>query len=145
MKKFIGLLLVAGMIIFMTGCNFYMKVTYPVADNIELEVKLIASDGYQITTSMPFEIKQNGEVLTRGKIISEEEYQQYLDGVRENEEVTIIEDDDNCIFYNYGEEYNHVFRIMNTEVYLILSNTVSEESAREVLDRLSFTVTRKIM
>lgn len=131
----------------LAGCSThtYMTYTFSVSTGDSIDVKLETSDDYHITSDVPFEISQNGTVLTHGTFITAEDYRMYADAIGSAENTTILEsgNTDTCeyLMWNYNDsEYNYAVLVNDSNTGLLLGNTVSEESAREVFDRLTISL-----
>lgn len=143
MKRFYYLLVVLLALFLSTGCTYYRSVTYNLDNGDEIEVKLVTNDGYSINTKLPFVISKDEKVLSQGAFLTLEEYEQCKEIINTNEEVKVIEKKGKVfeyIFYNYNGQYNYLMKMPYSQTAILIKNEVSEESAREVFKRLTFTI-----
>lgn len=146
MKRCIFLSFMVISLLLVTGCTFYRSVTFTVETGDKVEIKLDASDGYSITTNLPFAITKDDNVVTEGAFLTLDEFEQFKETILNNEESTIIDQDDEgtYIFFNYKDtEYDYLIKLPRSNTALVLKNEVSIESAEEVLDRLTITVIKE--
>lgn len=148
-NKFLTTIVVIMAILGLAGCSSKFQTlfsyTYKVDTGDNVKIELDTSDGYSITSSVPFEISQNKEVLSVGTFIYGEYYDAYVKEVKANEDVKIIteasKNNIKYVFYNYNDkEYNYVILITDSKTGLLLENTTSEECAQEVFERLKITL-----
>lgn len=141
-KILLALMLVT--VVFMAGCKNVtttMSYTFNVDNGDQVEVKLKTNDGYKLTSSVPFEIKKDSDTLSTATFIYPEYYDEYVKAAKSDSNSTIIEEGtkDNLtyVMWNYNdEEYNYAIKIKDANTAILLGNTVSEESAKEVFSRL---------
>lgn len=143
-KKLKAVLLCVLLVFCMAGCNFHSNVafTYNVDTGDSIKVKLDTSDKYKLSSKLPFTISKDGETLSRGKFITTDGYQQYVGLVDGDEKSTLLDsgekDGNQYIFWNFDDsEYNYVVLVGGSNTAVIITNNVSEESARECFDRLT--------
>jgi hypothetical protein len=145
-KSFICMLLV-GML-FVVGCGNVtatVSYTYQLDTGDSIVLSLNTSDGYSLSSNLPFVISKDKEEQSQGTFIEAEYYSIYIDSIENDEDAEIIEqgEKDNCsyVMWNYGgSEYDYVIMINGTDTGILLGNNVSEESARECFDRLTIAV-----
>lgn len=148
-RKQVHCLCIAIVLLFcLAGCgsvHTYMTYTYSVNTGDSVDLKFDTTNGYQITSNIPFEISKDGEVLSTGTFIISDGYQMYVDAVNTDENAKVIEtgSTDTCeyLMWNYNDsEYNYVIYIKNSSTGILIGNTVSEESAKEVFGRLQISI-----
>jgi len=135
-------------IICLTGCgNVHTSITYTfsVSTGDSVDIKFDTTDDYQITSDLPFEISQDGTLLTSGSFISADGYQMYVDVVNADDDAEIIESSSNdtleYIMWNYNDtEFNYAILIKDSQTGILLGNQTSEESAREVFHRMEISL-----
>lgn len=125
------------------ACTTWKSYTYEVTTGDKIEIKLKTGDGYAISSNVPFEISKSDSVLSQGTFIKIDDYDQYVNNAKQDSKSKILEsstkDGITYVFYNYNDqEYNYIISIDNSNTAIVLGNNVSESSAREVFDRLSF-------
>ncbi|MBC8529796.1 hypothetical protein H8699_10185 [Christensenellaceae bacterium NSJ-44] len=130
----------------LTGCaNFstYVCYTYQLDNGDAVEVELDTTDGYTFSPDLPFFVKKDGHVLSRGAIITADEYDAYLQAVQADPTATILDsgkgDGIRYTFYAYGEaEFDHLILISGSETGILLANPNSQEEAQACFERLTF-------
>ena len=108
---FIGILLLT-----VTGCNTTKSYTYNVETGDSIKVKLNTSDGYDITSDLPFTISKDGKTLSQGTFITLDGYNQYLKLVNQDSNSKILNKGNKngveYLFYSYNNsEYNYIIKI----------------------------------
>ena len=129
------------------GCTSSKTVTYNVETGDSISIKLDTSEGYDISTDVPFTISQNDETISQGTFITAESYQQYVDAVKSTEGVTIIDsgENDTCeyLMWNSNDtEYDYVVLIKESNTGVLIGNNVSEKSAKECFNRLTISIAK---
>lgn len=135
-------------ILCLTGCgNVHTSITYTfsVSTGDSVDIKFDTTGDYQITSDLPFEISQDGTLLTSGSFISADGYQMYVDVVNADDDAEIIENSSTdtleYIMWNYNDtEFNYAILIKDSQTGVLLGNQTSEESAREVFNRLEISL-----
>lgn len=127
-----------------TGCTSSKSFTYNVTTGDKIEVKLNTSNGYDLTSNVPFKITKDNQTLSQGSFITLEGYNEYVVALPKNSNVKVLEQKSEngleYLFYSYNDsEYNYVIKISNSNTGILLGNNVSEESAKECFRRLTFT------
>lgn len=144
-KRLVYVFTILSMMILFVGCgNAKTSKTYTfnVETGDSVKVKLDTSDKYNITSEVPFEISQDGDVKSQGTFIFGEAYDQYKDVVDTDENAELLDsgnkDGNEYVFWSYNDsEYNYAILIKGSSTGLILANDVSEESAKECFNRLT--------
>lgn len=116
--------------------------TYSVETGDRVRLALDTSDGYDLSAELPFEISQDGTVLTQGVFIEAAQYESYAAAVAADPDAALIEsgerDGNPYLFWRYGmSEYNIALLLDGSRTGVLLGNTVSEASARACFDRLT--------
>lgn len=144
MKKIIAFLLLICVVF--TGCTMTSSraYTYNVETGDTVRILLDTTDGYGLTSELPFTITCDGESLTQGKFITLEGYDLYADAVDSDERSVLLgggtRDGNEYIHWIYQhEEFNYIIKIAGSNTAVLLYNGVSEESARECFERLTIT------
>lgn len=146
MKKRVKIFLAVISILSLTGCFNSDAVVFSVQDTGKVKVILDNTEGYRIDRKDPFNITLAGEIISKGKIASLGNYNEYIAKVREDDKTEVIyegtKDDAEYLFYKYENdskiEYNHIIHYVDTKIYIILSNPTSIEKAEEIFNLLSF-------
>ncbi|HHX56109.1 MAG TPA: hypothetical protein GX705_07145 [Clostridiales bacterium] len=144
-KRLVYVFTILSIMILFVGCgNAKTSKTYTfnVETGDSVKVKLDTSDKYNITSEVPFEISQDGDVKSQGTFIFGEAYEQYKDVVDTDENAELLDsgnkDGNEYVFWSYNDsEYNYAILIKGSSTGLILANDVSEESAKECFNRLT--------
>lgn len=153
MKKGISFFLLTLCLIFaFSGCGTqgggaktHKAYTFSVDTGDKVRVELDTTNGYDITSDLPFEISQNGSALSQGIFIEAEQYASYVDSVNSDDSAKVIEtsskDSNQYVFWSYNDsEYNVVILIGDSNTGILLGNAISEESARECFNRLTISL-----
>ena len=130
----------------LTGCNMHttMSATYNVLDET-VKVELDTSDNMKLSIQNNyFEIQDNdGNILSTGCFADGDTYNNYYNSVTGNYDYE--EDTINGSDYLYYEvegasetEYNYLVDIGDSNVYAIVGNIDSRQSAKDVMDHLTF-------
>lgn len=119
--------------------------TYSVETGDKVEIKLDSSDGYTMTSELPFVIYCGENALSQGMFITEEAYKAYESSVEHDENATLLssgkKDGNVYVFWSYNDsEYNYAILIDDSQTGLILGNNVSEQSAKECFSRLNIAI-----
>lgn len=145
-KKVVVLLLSVLMLSAVAGCSTRSSkaFTFTVETGDNIKVKLDTSEGYDITSDVPFSITCEDEAVSDGMFVFGEMYEQYAAVVEEDELATLLDsgekDGNEYIFWSYDDrEYNYAVLVEDSNTSVIISNLVSEESARECFERLTIT------
>ncbi len=146
MKKFIALFSLC--VFTLTGCSSTTTTksyTYDVETGDSIKVTLETSDGYDISSDVPFVISKDDEELSSGTFITEAYIILYLNEVQNDEDATIIDKGENdeisYTFYSYNdEEFNYIIEIKDSDTGVLLGNPNSQKEAEEVFERLNFEI-----
>lgn len=144
-KRLVYVFAILSMMILFVGCGnakTSKSYTFNVETGDSVKVKLDTSDKYNITSEVPFEISQDGDVKSQGTFIFGEAYDQYKDVVDTDANAELLDsgnkDGNEYVFWSYNDsEYNYAILIEGSSTGLILGNNVSEESAKECFNRLT--------
>lgn len=144
MKKIICTLLILCLILTFAGCTTSLSYTFNVETGDAVKVKLDTTDGYKLTSDVPFEIKLKDESLSSGTFIKGDAYYQYKDVVTNTIDADNIESgkagEHEYIYWTTGNEWNYCILLKGGKTGVLLGNNVSEESAKECFKRLAITV-----
>lgn len=147
MKKVVVWVLSLVLLLTMAGCEKYLKksFTFNVETGDAIKVEINALDDYDLSSDVPFTISCDGEQLSQGIFVTEEQYQEYAAAVQSDSQAKILETDEKdgnaYIFWNYNDsEWNYLIWVADSNTGVLLGNPISEDSARECFDRLTLTV-----
>lgn len=145
MKK-VSVCLLAMLLTFavLTGCETSLAFTYNIDNGDAIKVSLNTSDKYKISSDVPFEISQDGNVLTQGSFIQGEFYEQFIAAIEADEHSKIydsgVKDGNKYTYWISGDlEYCYVILVEDSNTGVVLVNTVSPDSAMECFNRLTIT------
>lgn len=141
MKKVMGILMIGIMIVSLTGCTTNKSYTYTVETGDKVKITLNTTDGYDLSSDLPFTILKKGNNLSQGTFIQGSYYEQYVNAANTQGQIIDKGSNDNIeyVFYSYNNsEYNYVIKIKNSNTALLLGNSNSEEEAKKCFDLLSF-------
>ena len=127
----------------LTGCTTSKSFTYVVETGDKIKIKLDTSDGYNLSSELPFTISKNNQILSQGIFITLETYEQYLDAINSDNLVYIIDSGNKngveYLFYSYNNsEFNYILKIENSNTGILLGNPNSEEEAKLCFELLEF-------
>lgn len=143
MKKYLKIVCITLFSLFIiTGCSTYKSYTYDLETGDKIKIQLNTSNGYDMTSELPFSISKDGEMLSQCTFITFDGYNQYISSISSDSSVKIIdsgnEDEITYIFYSYNDtEFNYIIKIDDSKTGMLLANSISEESAKECFDRLT--------
>ena len=144
MKKiFKSILLVGIMMLALTGCTTNKSYTYTVETGDKVKITLNTTDGYDLSSDLPFAISKDGNTLSQGTFIQESYYEQYVNAANTQGQIIDRGSNDNIeyVFYSYNNsEYNYVIKIKDSNTALLLGNPNSQEEAKKCFELLSFSL-----
>ena len=128
-----GILMAGIMIVSLTGCTTNKSYTYTVGTGDKVKITLNTTDGYDLSSDLPFTISKDGNNLSQGTFIKGSDYEQYVNAAKTQGQIIDKGSNDNIeyVFYSYNNsEYNYVIKIKNSNTALLLGNPNSEEEAK---------------
>lgn len=141
MKRIVTILAFISAMCLLVACHTSKAFTYKVTTGDMIQISIDSSDGFDLTSELPFAVKKDGVVLSQGMFIQGEAYEQYAD-VAKNVEILLSEGANNDVeylFYEYeGREYNYVIKVKNSNTAIVLGNAHSKEEAEECFKHLTF-------
>lgn len=146
MKKLIRVLSVIFILtLILTGCTTYKSFIYKVQTGDSVEVKLDTSNGYNLSSDLPFTISKDNTKLSQGTFITMDGYNQYIELVNNDTNSKIIDSGNKngitYTFYTYNNsEFNYVIKINNSNTGILLGNPNSQKEAKEIFERLTFSL-----
>lgn len=154
MKKSISILLaVVCLVLCFSGCGninnkdvkTHKAYTFTVDTRDKIRIELDTTDGYDLTSNLPFEISADSKILSQGTFIEADKYEQYVSIVNSDTNASLIDSgtkgSNKYIFWSYNNsEYDIAILIGDSHTGILLGNTTSEESARECFERLTISV-----
>lgn len=147
MRTLLNVTLCILLSVVLVGCSTHSAkaYTFKVDNGDRIKIKLDTSDGYDISSDIPFVLSCEDETVSKGIFIYSEKYEEYVSAVESDSEAEILDagtkDGNEYIFWRFGDsEYNYAILINDSDTGIILGNAISEESARECFKRLKITV-----
>lgn len=146
MKKLIRVLSVIFILtLILTGCTTSKSFIYKVQTGDSVEVKLDTSNGYNLSSDLPFTISKDNTKLSQGTFITMDGYNQYIELVNNDSNSKIIDSGNKngitYTFYTYNNsEFNYVIKINNSNTGILLGNPNSQKEAEEIFEKLTFSL-----
>lgn len=143
MKKIFLTMVIGIALITLTGCTSSKSFTYKVETGDNVEVTLDTSDGYDLSSKLPFTISKDGKSLSQGTFIKGSYYKQYVSAAETQGQIIDRGSKDNIeyVFYSYdNSEFNYVINLKNSSTALLLGNNHSQEEAEKCFELLSFAI-----
>ena len=143
MKKLKLMCIILIALFMITGCTTSKSYTYQVETGDTIKIQLDTTDGYDISSDLPFTISKDGETLSQGTFITIDQYNQYLEAIRQDSKVVILDsgskDGIHYTFYAYdNSEYNYIIQIDDSNTGVLLGNPNSKEEAEACFTLISF-------
>lgn len=142
MKKIILAVFVAAACL-LAGCTTSKSFTYSVETGDSVKVTLNSSGGYDLTSKLPFTVSKDKEAQTMGTFIYSDAYDSYVEAATAQDGAMLLDsgtkDGMEYVFWSYnGAEFNYAIRLNGSNTGIVLGNNVSESSAKDCFNRLSF-------
>lgn len=141
----IAIIIVVSVILILGKVNNKLSYTYEVNTGDKISLTLNTSGGYSMTSDMPFSITKDDGIISRGTFIEASAYEVYessmelIDGIVNSDKGE--KDGITYLYFNYNNtEFDYIIKINNSNTGVLLSNSISEESAREMFEKLSFNI-----
>lgn len=142
----VGIVVIAGMD---GGISTSKAFSFNVNTGDKIKVSLNTSDGYDIDSNIPFNISKDGENLSQGTFITMYGYNEYMNLAASDSSIKVLDSGSRSdieytfyTVYNSNEkcsEYNYIIKVKDSNTGLLIGNIVSESSAKDVFDNLTFT------
>lgn len=131
------------MLLTLTGCTKSKSYIFSVETGDKIEVKLNTTDGYDLSSDLPFTISKDGNTLSQGTFIAISYYDEYVNAVKTESLAKVIEENSNddieYVFYSYNNsEYNYIIKVKNSNTGILLGNPNSQEEAEKCFKLLTF-------
>lgn len=144
-KVFMCLAVVGVMLMAFTGCTTTKSFTYSVETGDSIKVTLDTSDGYDLSSDLPFTVSKDGETLMQGTFIQGSYYEEFVNVAKTDSSAVIIDevsdDDIEYVFYSVNDsEFDYVINIKNSKTALVLGSQKSQSEAEECYKLLTFSV-----
>lgn len=141
----IAVIIVVGIVLLFTKLNSKLSYTYEVNTGDKVVLTLNTSNGYSMTSDMPFSITKDEGIISRGTFIESAAYEVYessmglIDGIVSSDKGE--KNGISYLYFNYNNtEFDYIIKINDSNTGVLLSNSISEESAKEIFDKLSFDI-----
>ena len=130
-------------LLILTGCTTNKSYTYSVETGDKIKIELNTTDGYDMSSSLPFTISKDNETLSQGTFIYESYYDEYVNAAKTDSLAKIIDTGSNdnieYVFYSYNDsEYNYIIKVKNSNTGIILANQNSQDKAEKCFNLLTF-------
>ena len=137
------IIMIMALMFILTGCTSSISYTYKVTTGDTIQIKLNNSDGYDITSEVPFKITKADTTISQGTFITLDGYEQYIATVNSTSTSKVIDKGSKngieYTFYSYnGQEFNYIIKVEGSKTGILIGNAISEESAKECFERLTF-------
>ncbi|MEI3530406.1 MAG: hypothetical protein V8Q75_04970 [Bacilli bacterium] len=144
-KAFMPLAIIGIMLLTLTGCTKNKSYTFTVETGDKIKIQLNTTDGYDLSSDLPFTISKNGNTLSQGTFITISSYEEYVNAAKTDSLAKIIDerskDNIEYVFYSYNNsEYNYVIKVKNSNTGILLGNPNSQEEAEKCFELLKFTL-----
>lgn len=142
-KALLSLILLCTFMFTLTGCNMAKSYTFDVETGDKIKIELNTTDGYDLSSSLPFTVSKDGSVLSQGTFITLDGYDDYVDRVNNDTNSTILDSGSmngvTYTFYSYNDtEFNYIIKIDNSNTALLLGNPNSQNEAQTIFELLTF-------
>lgn len=144
MKKAVMFLCVfACVMTLLVGCHTSRSYTWRVSTGDDIKIELDTSKGNRLTSDTPFNVlAKDGGLLTEGIFLTLNEYAQFADNAPGKSYGTGVKSNLEYVFWAADNTYYYAIKIDDSDTGILLKNQVSEASAREVFDLLTFQVVK---
>ena len=144
-KVFMSLVIIVIVLLTLTGCTKSKSYTFMVETGDKIKVELNTTDGYDLSSDLPFTISKDGNTLSQGTFIISNYYDEYVTAVKTDSLAKVIDeqskDDIEYVFYSYNNsEYNYIIKVKNSNTGILLGNPNSQEEAEKCFELLTFTL-----
>lgn len=144
-KVFMSLAIIGVMLLTLTGCTKSKSYTFTVETGDKIKIQLNTTDGYDLSSDLPFKISKDGNTLSQGTFITIDGYNQYIEAVNSDSNAKILEsktkDEISYTFYSYNNsEFNYVIKVNDSNTGILLGNPNSQEEAEKCFEQLTFTL-----
>lgn len=144
-KVFMSLTIAMIMLLTLTGCTKNKSYTFKVETGDKIKVELNTTDGYDLSSDLPFTISKDGNKLSQGTFIHGSSYDEYVKVAKTNSLSKIIDqgskNDIEYVFYSYNNsEYNYIIKVKNSNTGILLGNPNSQEEAEKCFELLTFSL-----
>lgn len=147
-KSIISVILALCIAFAFAGCHFdtTKSYKYTVETGEDVCVTLDTTGGYDVTSDLPFTVyDENGTAISEGSFAYGSTYYDYVNIVDSEEESVLLDsglkDGGQYIFWTYDySEYNYAILLDGGNTAVILHNVTSEDSAKDIFNRLNFEV-----
>lgn len=144
-KVFMSLAIIGVMLLTLTGCTKSKSYTFTVETGDKIKIQLNTTDGYDLSSDLPFTISKDGNTLSQGTFITIDGYNQYIEAVNSDSNAKILEsktkDGISYTFYSYNNsEFNYVIKVNDSNTGILLGNPNSQEEAEKCFEQLTFTL-----
>lgn len=148
MKRIVSAMLVLLLLAAFCGCSNVktsMSWTYKVETGDAVRVTLNTTDGYSISSNVPFTISHDGNDISHGTFIKGEACEQYRNAATTQEGAKWLEEGTIGVHKYFAwsfndTEWNYCIELDGGKTGILLGNIVSQDSAKEVFSRLTIEI-----
>ena len=143
MKKFIYFTLVF-MLLMLTGCTKTISYTFSVETGDNIQVSLETTEDYSLSQSNgQFSVNKDSSNILTGVFISEDNFYEYLEAVLSSDNVDVIKQTEDSVWYTYYDEShtenNFIQLIPNSSTGILVASLQERSEAEKVFNMLTFT------
>lgn len=133
------------MLLVLAGCSSSKSYTFTVETGDKIKIQLNTTDGYDISSDLPFKISKDGNTLSQGTFIKMNYCDEYINAVNNDSLAKVIDtgstNDIEYLFYSYNNsEYNYIIKVKNSNTGILLGNPNSQEEAEKCFSLLTFSI-----
>ena len=144
-KVFMSLAIIGIMLLTLAGCTTTKSYTFSVETDDKIKVELNTTDGYDLSSDLPFTVSKDGKTLSQGTFMEVSYYDEYVNAANTDSLAKVIDQGSKgeieYVFYSYNDsEYNYIIKVKNSNTGIILGNPNSQEEAEKCFELLTFTL-----
>ena len=146
LKRVLKYFMIVGvMLLVLTGCTTNKSFTFNVETGDKVKVQLNTTDGYDLSSDLPFTISKDDNKLSQATFIKGTYYTEYVEVAKNDPLAEIIDkgstNEIEYVFYSYNDsEYNYIIKINESNTAILLTNQNSQEEAEKCFELLTFTL-----
>lgn len=148
-----AILPLAFVAVLLTGCHSSKSYTFDVTTGDHVKIELDTSQsGLDIQTSddnSKFTIKKDGDTVTQGLFAEESAYDHYQElgknsagGTSDYQEGTTSDGNEYFSYTVNGNEWDYFIKVKDSHTVIVLTNTVSQESAQKAFEQLNISLSK---
>lgn len=143
LKRSLKIFIFLAIFILLTGCKSSKMVKFNVSNGEVINVTLDTTNGYDISSEIPFYVIKDAKKMCQGEFIVIDSYDQALIELKSNSEVKILDkgarDDGDYIFYSYNDSsWGYIIKLKKSSTSIYLSSTESKDNVSKCASLLTF-------